>query len=62
MSRLNKLIAELCPDGVKYKTIRDIVKQNIGGGTPSKANPNYWNGAIPWASVKDLIYNGLSYH
>ncbi len=59
MSRLNRLIAELCPDGVEYKTIRDIVKKNIGGGTPSKANPNYWNGAIPWASVKDLIYNGL---
>lgn len=26
----------------------------IGGGTPSKSNPNYWNGDIPWASVKDV--------
>ena len=25
-----------------------------GGGTPSKAVPEYWNGNIPWASVKDL--------
>ncbi|MCK4840270.1 MAG: restriction endonuclease subunit S [Methylococcales bacterium] len=25
-----------------------------GGGTPSKDNPEYWNGTIPWASVKDL--------
>ncbi|WP_022959457.1 restriction endonuclease subunit S [Spongiibacter tropicus] len=24
------------------------------GGTPSKRNPEYWNGDIPWASVKDL--------
>jgi type I restriction enzyme S subunit len=25
-----------------------------GGGTPSKQNPRYWGGNIPWASVKDL--------
>lgn len=26
----------------------------LGGGTPSKAVSEYWNGNIPWASVKDL--------
>jgi type I restriction enzyme S subunit len=26
----------------------------LSGGTPSKANPNYWDGSIPWASSKDL--------
>ncbi|WP_052181110.1 restriction endonuclease subunit S [Alistipes sp. ZOR0009] len=26
----------------------------IGGGTPSKLISHYWNGSIPWASVKDL--------
>jgi len=26
----------------------------IGGGTPSKNNHAYWNGNIPWASVKDI--------
>ena len=26
----------------------------FGGGTPSKDKPEYWNGDIPWASVKDL--------
>lgn len=25
-----------------------------GGGTPSKKVEEYWNGSIPWASVKDL--------
>jgi type I restriction enzyme S subunit len=24
------------------------------GGTPSKANPSYWDGTVPWASSKDL--------
>lgn len=26
----------------------------IGGGTPDKTIPEYWNGNIPWASVKDI--------
>ncbi|HDX9599129.1 restriction endonuclease subunit S [Bacillus paranthracis] len=26
----------------------------VGGGTPSKSNPNYWDGEIPWATVKDI--------
>lgn len=25
-----------------------------GGGTPSKQKPEYWGGAVPWASVKDF--------
>jgi type I restriction enzyme, S subunit len=26
----------------------------LGGGTPSKDNPAYWNGEIPWVSPKDM--------
>ncbi len=26
----------------------------VGGGTPSKQNPAYWGGDIPWVSVKDF--------
>ncbi len=25
-----------------------------GGGTPDKGNPRFWNGDIPWASMKDV--------
>jgi type I restriction enzyme S subunit len=32
----------------------------VGGGTPSKAIEEYWNGSIPWASVKDLKSGYLS--
>ena len=31
-----------------------LIASNTGGGTPSKQNPSYWNGPIPWASVKDI--------
>lgn len=30
------------------------------GGTPSKDNPEYWNGDIPWASAKDLKVERLA--
>ena len=38
--------------GMKYKMseIMDL----IGGGTPKTSNPDYWNGNIPWLSVKDF--------
>ena len=26
----------------------------VGGGTPPKANQNYYQGAIPWATVRDM--------
>ncbi|NSW91726.1 MAG: restriction endonuclease subunit S [Firmicutes bacterium] len=42
------------PEGWVWCRLGDIVIQNIGGGTPSKQNSAYWNGNIPWASVKDL--------
>lgn len=32
----------------------DVVKKFIGGGTPSRSNPKYWNGDIPWVTVKDF--------
>jgi type I restriction enzyme, S subunit len=34
--------------------LRDIVKLR-SGGTPSKAEPKYWDGDIPWLSSKDLV-------
>ena len=35
-------------------TIGDCVKKIVGGGTPSRANPDYYLGDIPWATVKDI--------
>lgn len=31
----------------------------IGGGTPRRDRPDYWDGDIPWASVKDLQSQSL---
>ncbi|MDN2696622.1 restriction endonuclease subunit S [Janthinobacterium sp. SUN073] len=42
------------PHGWEWARINDFVLSIISGGTPSKNNSEFWNGEIPWASVKDL--------
>tara|TARA_B100000886_G_scaffold50126_1_gene30901 strand:- start:140 stop:1270 length:1131 start_codon:yes stop_codon:yes gene_type:complete len=33
----------------------------VGGGTPSKNKPEYYNGEIPWATVRDMTCEELSF-
>lgn len=42
------------PEDWDEKKLGDICEKIIGGGTPSRNNKIYWNGKIPWATVKDL--------
>jgi type I restriction enzyme, S subunit len=37
-----------------------ITERIDGGGTPSRNNPKYWGGEIPWATVKDLTGTNLT--
>ena len=41
------------------KRLADLVTIR-GGGTPSKANPYYWDGRIPWITPKDMKVRGIS--
>ena len=41
------------PDTWNWVTLGDIFGFE-GGGTPSKNISEYWNGGVPWASVKDI--------
>ncbi len=36
-----------------WNPVRDVVEIG-GGGTPSKLNPAFWTGSIPWVSPKDM--------
>lgn len=58
MSRIDELIAELAPDGVRYvETARIFDLRN--GYTPSKSNTSFWSdGTIPWFRMEDLRANG----
>jgi type I restriction enzyme S subunit len=41
------------PQHWHVKKLRFLVDTR-GGMTPSKANPSYWNGSVPWVSPKDM--------
>ena len=44
----------LCiPSGWSWARFGDL-GSFLGGGTPSKANPSFWQGSIPWVSPKDM--------
>lgn len=42
------------PDSWKWVRLGNVILSIFGGGTPSKAITSYWNGDIPWATVKDI--------
>jgi type I restriction enzyme, S subunit len=42
------------PGGWEWTKLGEIVLNIISGGTPRKTHSEFWNGDIPWASVKDL--------
>ena len=42
------------PESWEWVRLGDILIEHIGGGTPSKKIPEYWDGNIPWCSIKDF--------
>ncbi len=38
----------------EVKRLGDVIAQFVGGGTPSRSNPQYWGEEIPWVTVKDF--------
>ncbi len=41
------------PSGWAWSSF-DSIGETLGGGTPSKAAPEFWNGSVPWVSPKDM--------
>ena len=59
MSKLEELIARLCPDGVEYKELGELFRTK-NGYTPSKSNKEYWeNGNIPWFRMEEFYLKQL---
>ena len=44
------------PQGWAFCRLGELLLSIRSGGTPSKQNPDFWGGSIPWASVKDLYF------
>lgn len=56
MSREGYKMTELgeIPQEWELKCLESCVEKIVGGGTPSRENAQYYEGDIPWATVKDL--------
>lgn len=37
-----------------FSSFGDIITKIVGGGTPKRDTPEFWEGDIPWATVKDF--------
>ena len=57
-SKIEKLIAELCPKGVEWLPIAELFHLK-NGYTPSKSERKFWEGGeIPWFRMDDIRQNG----
>jgi type I restriction enzyme S subunit len=54
MTKLEHLIAELCPNGVEYKTVEEICSKISSGGTPNTSRSDYYGGDIPWLRTQEV--------
>lgn len=41
-------------EGWEVKKLGEVVEKIVGGGTPARSNATFWNGSIPWITVKDF--------
>lgn len=58
MSKIDDLIAKLCPNGMEYKELQELFFTK-NGYTPSTSNKEFWeNGTIPWFKMEDIRING----
>ena len=58
MSRIDDLIRDLRPDGVKFRTLEEIFETR-NGYTPSKNDAEAWAGNdIPWFRMDDIRSHG----
>jgi type I restriction enzyme S subunit len=55
--RLEQSSVGLIPSGWQLAPLSEFIKL-LSGGTPKRKVPEYWNGTIPWFSVRDAPSDG----
>lgn len=61
MNKIEKLISQLCPNGVEYKELLEVCSDFI---VPMRDRPQVFDGDIPWCRIEDIqgdsIHGSLS--
>ena len=60
MTKLDRLIAKLCPDGVEYVTIESVCTKVSSGGTPNTSRRNFYGGDIPWLRTQEIDWVNIT--
>lgn len=50
----NPIAKKYRPDEVKYRTVKDVCKNVVSGGTPKSSNKAYYGGNIPWLRTQEV--------
>jgi type I restriction enzyme S subunit len=54
MAEYSVAAVPVAPATWKTVPLGEVLEDIVGGGTPSRSNPAYWEGNIPWLTVKDM--------
>ena len=49
----------MLPEGWRRSTLGQIARIT-SGGTPSRAEPSYWGGSIPWVTTGEIQFNTIT--
>ncbi|MEP6646858.1 MAG: restriction endonuclease subunit S [Saprospiraceae bacterium] len=60
MSRIEKLISTLCPNGVEWTTIDNVCSNIVSGGTPATSRSEYYGGDIPWLRTQEVDWKDIT--
>lgn len=56
---LAEMLHELCPEGVEFKSILNICKNVVSGGTPNSTKSGYYDGDIPWLRTQEVNWTDI---
>ncbi|MBQ5469283.1 MAG: restriction endonuclease subunit S, partial [Acetobacter sp.] len=58
-SVIKEMTKRLCPNGIEYKTIKEVSRKTCSGGTPNSSNRDYYKGDIPWLRTQEVDFNEI---
>ena len=62
MNEIQRLIHEMCPNGVPMVALGNVCSDIFSGATPSTTKEEYWeNGVIPWMSSGEVHQGTVSF-
>jgi type I restriction enzyme, S subunit len=51
---MSEVVLKDIPESWEWTKLGEVITKIVGGGTPSKNTAKYWEGKIPWLTIKDM--------